>query len=278
MHTEIVNLYDYFDREAPRHSNGKLHCYWVDTPAQVCPHRAKPAILILPGGGYHHLSHREHEPVALHMLYRGFQAFVLEYAVAPARFPLALQEAAMAMAYIRQNSARYGLTGQVAAMGFSAGGHLCGTLGTLYDAPEVSQIAPAEAIRPDALGLCYPVAVSWGNTHQGSFLNLCGEDQALRSRLSLDALARPDMPPVFLWHSRSDESVPCRNSLELARALEEKNVPFAMHIYRLGSHGVSTADVHAYPQGDMAPVSQELPGWVDSMALFFRENGIAIRD
>jgi hypothetical protein len=89
----------------------------------------------------------------------------------------------------------------VAAIGFSAGGHLCGTLGTMYDASEVADIAPAEMIRPAAIGLCYPVAVSWGDTHADSFINLTNNDEKLIERLSIDKLVRADMPPAFIWHT-----------------------------------------------------------------------------
>ncbi len=278
MHTKVVNLYDHYSLPAPRDALGRLNCYWTDTPAQVSENRRKPAVLVLPGGGYNHLSHREHEPVALKMLAWGFQVFVLEYSVLPLRFPVALQEAAMAMRYIRENQAAYGLSDKVAAMGFSAGGHLCGTLGTMYDSAEVAHIAPASVIRPDALGLCYPVAVSHGRTHEGSFLCLCGEDRSLWQRLSLDALVRADMPPVFLWHTRGDETVPCRNSILLAAALEEHGVDFSLRIYRQGSHGLATADFLSYTPETQPQVSPDVPGWLNSMVLFFREKGLWLED
>ncbi len=278
MHTKALDLYEHYGLEAPEGAVGRLNCYWTETPAQVSENRRKPAILVFPGGGYHHTSHREHESVALKLLARGFQVFVLEYSVAPLRFPVALREAALAMRYIRQSRAAYGLSDKVAAMGFSAGGHLCGCLGTLFDSHEVADIAPAEVLRPDALGLCYPVAVSHGRTHGGSFDNLCGDNMALRSRLSLDALARADMPPAFLWHTRSDESVPCRNSILLATAMEEQGVDFSLRIYRQGSHGLSTADLLSYTPETLPAISPDVPGWMDSMALFFREKGIFPRD
>ena len=160
-------------------------------------------------------------------------------------------------------------------MGFSAGGHLCGTLGTLYDGAEVADIGGSAEIRPDVLGLCYPVAVSWGRTHEGSFRNLTMGDETLRRRLSLEKLVRPDMPPVFLWHTRHDASVPCRNSLILAQALEEQEIPFAMHIYHRGSHGLSVADETAC----MAPDgSWDVPGWVEAMLGFFREFDFCIAE
>lgn len=275
MQLKTVQLYEHYGLAKPADAGGRLDCY-LQQDALGGDQRLRPAVLILPGGGYGHVSLREAEPVALRFLAQGWNAFVLYYSVAPTKFPVQLQQAAMAMAYIRQNAARLGVDpGMVAAIGFSAGGHLCGTLGTLFDAPEVAHIGPAALLRPDALGLCYPVAVSWGDTHQGSFNNLCGSDVALRSRLSLDALVRPDMPPVFLWHTRDDGSVPCRNSLILASALQEAGVDFAMHIYRHGPHGLSTADAQVYPASALPVVSPDIPQWPERMLGFFKEIGFS---
>ena len=274
MRIKTVQLYEYMDMPKPMDNGGVLDCYLQQDAATDTP-RLRPAVLILPGGGYGHVSDREGEPVALRFLVQGYQAFVLHYSVAPLRFPVQLRQAAMAMAYIRQNAAALAVDpGKVAAIGFSAGGHLCGLLGTMYDAPEVADLGETHLLRPDALGLCYPVAVSWGDTHAGSFDNLCGEDLALRSRLSLDALVRPDMPPVFLWHTREDAAVPCRNSLILANTLQQAGVDFAMHLYRHGPHGLSTADVQVYPAGQVPQVSPELPHWPEEMMGFFREVGV----
>lgn len=279
MNMEFVDLYQHFGVCKASEARGKLSCWVVSTSEKVSLRRKKPAILILPGGAYRWTSPRESEPVALRFAARGYAAFVLEYTCAPAAFPVALREAAMAMRYIRENAERYEVDPHmVAATGFSAGGHLCGTLGTLYDAPEVSDIAPAQVVRPDALGLCYPVAVSWGRTHADSFHNISGGDGALRERLSLDRLVRADMPPVFLWHTRNDASVPCRNSIVLAEALEEAGVDFALHIYRRGQHGLSTADEMAYPAGGVPEISWDVPGWLDAEIRFFADCGLKIHD
>ena len=274
MQQKLVDLYECVGLDRPEDGAGYLSCYIQLTPASISPSRLRPAVLVIPGGGYGHVSPREAEPVALRFLAKGYSAFVLEYSVAPVKYPAQLQEAAMAMSYIRQHAMEFEINpGMVAAIGFSAGGHLCGTLGTLFDAPEVAHIGPASLLRPDALGLSYPVAVSWGDTHEGTFDNLCGVDVALRSRLSLDRLARADMPPVFLWHTRDDEAVPCRNSLIMANALQEAGVAFAMRIYRHGPHGLSTADAQAYPAGAVPQVSPGLPHWPEEMMDFFREIG-----
>lgn len=274
-----VDLYDHFSREKCTDDGGMLTCYVHETPDAVSISRRRPGILILPGGGYGHVSQREGEPIALRFVSMGYNAFVLRYSIAPHRFPVALREAAMAMAYIRQNADAMETDGaMVAAIGFSAGGHLCGCLGTMFDAAEVADIAPGRLIRPDALGLCYSVCVSHANTHQRSFVNLCGDDMLLRNRLSLDALARADMPPVYLWHTRNDETVPCRNSLVLAQRLQELDVDFTLHLYRTGRHGLSTADHQVYAADCVPVMSPDVPGWMDSMAQFFSEIGFHITD
>ena len=279
MDVKIVNLYQYFDLPAPENASGKLTCYKIPTPESVSTRRSRPAVLILPGGGYNHTSPREAEPVALRFAARGYVPFVLHYAVAPCRFPTALREAAMAMRFIRQQAEIFEVNpDMVAAIGFSAGGHLCGTLGTLWDCRELADIGPGTLLRPDALGLCYPVAVAWGNTHEGSFRDLCGGDEDLRQRLSLEKLVRPDMPRVFLWHTRDDGTVPVRNSLILAQALDEAGVDFAMRIFRHGRHGLSTADEMVYPVNAVPGSSPGLTGWPEEMMGFFGEIGFKITD
>lgn len=279
MELKTVDLYKALSIIPAENAGAQLRCYVQRTSGQIASRRLSPAVLIIPGGGYNHVSEREAEPVALRFVARGWSAFVLTYSVATVRFPTALREAAMAMRWIRENAEQLDVApNMVAAMGFSAGGHLCGTLGTLFDCPEVADIAPARVLRPDALGLCYPVAVSWGRTHEGSFRYLCGDDEQLRQRLSLDALVRPDMPPVFLWHTRDDETVPVRNSLVLAERLEEAGIDFAMHIYRRGSHGLSTADTQAYPMEGVPAISWDVPGWLEAEIRFFEEIGMKSQD
>jgi len=132
--------------------------------------------------------------------------------------------------------------------------------------------------RPDALALCYPVAVSWGKTHDGSFQNLTGDDRSLRERLSLDRLVRTDMPPVYLWHTVEDSAVPVRNSLVLATALNEADIPLAMNIYYRGQHGLSLANEQVYETGNVPPHTKSVETWVDSCTEFFTEMGLTIED
>lgn len=279
MHMEFVDLYQEFDVERPVNGVGRLTAWILKTPDGVSDSRKRPAVLILPGGAYSYTSQREAAPVAMRFLAAGFQAFVLEYTCAPAPYPVALREAAMAMCHIRRNAERYGVdSGMVAATGFSAGGHLCGTLGMLYDAPELNCVGRGAEIRPDALGLCYPVTISHDKTHQESIRNVSGGDPELAKKLSLETLVRPDMPPVFLWHTRDDGSVPLMGTLLLAGAMDAAGVDFALHVYRHGPHGVSTADEMVYKAGQVPDMSWDVPGWIDAEIRFFSESGLKIQD
>lgn len=274
-----VNLYEHFGLPKTEGARGILVCQIPAERLDRYPNRLRPAVLVLPGGGYSNTSEREAEPIALHFMTRGYAAFTLYYTCAPQGFPVALREAAMAMRYIRENAGVFGVVpSTVAAIGFSAGGHLCGTLGTMYDCPEVADIGGASVIRPDALGLCYPVLVEWGRTHQGTFENISMGDTQLRKRLSVEKQVRPDMPPVFLWHTRTDVGVPCRNSIVMAEALEEAGVDFALHIYRKGPHGLSTADVCTYPSYEPPEISRDVKSWLPAMLEFFEDVGFGIVD
>ena len=274
-----VNLYEHFGIAQPENAGGKLRYWHCPTSWEVAQKRKRPAVLIIPGGGYCSNSEREAAPVALRFLAKGYVPFVLNYAVTPHHFPVQLREAAMAMRYIRENAGTLEVDDtMVAAIGFSAGGHLCGTLGTMYDCPAVADIAPAAVIRPDALALCYPVTLGWGPTHGVTMDNISGGDAQLRQRLSLDSRVRPDMPPVYLWHSRDDDLVPCRNSIVLAQKLDDAGVDFSFHLYRHGWHGLSTADNQVYGVDVVPGCSQNLPGWLEECAQFWEETGFRITD
>ena len=210
---------------------------------------------------------------------KGYSTFVLDYSCEPLSFPTPLREAVMAMNYLRQNAEEMSIHPEkIAAMGFSAGGHLCGMLGTMFDCEEVADLANGTAAKPNALALCYPVAIAWGNTHDNTFRRISNGDPALRQRLSLDNLVRPDMPPVFLWHTRTDQAVPVRNSLILAEKLDEAGIPFAMNIYGKGQHGLSMGDATVYPANGIPSHSESVSGWVTDCIRFFEEQNIAISD
>ena len=209
------------------------------------PTRKRPAMLVIAGGGYGCVSPREKECIALAYVAQGFAAFTLEYSVAPIRFPAQLIEGAMAMAYIRENSDKFGVKpDKVAAIGFSAGGHLTGMLATLFDHAAVKAVLKEKSalVRPDAVILSYPVITSGEKAHRGSFDNLCGQDNAkLQAELSLENAVTENSSPAFIWATVNDELVPSENSLYMALAYKKAGVPFELHIFENGVHGLSLA-------------------------------------
>lgn len=202
-----------------------------------------PAVLILPGGGYHHLAgNYEGGDLARFFNSHGIAAFVLHYRVAPHRHPAPLEDAAAAMRTLRANAADYRIDpARIAVLGFSAGGHLAATLSNLHHT--VSGEHPHVSARPDAAILCYPVITFGEYRHDGSLRNLLGSDPdpALRDQLSMENAVTPDTPPTFLWHTVEDPAVPVENALLYAAACRRHNVPFALHIFPKGRHGLGMA-------------------------------------
>ena len=209
---------------------------------------AKPlgAVLVIPGGGYGGRADHEREPIARFFNSAGFHAFVLDYRVSPNRHPAPLMDAARAVRLIRHHAAEWNVRpDKIAILGFSAGGHLAGSLSVFFDKGDPTSPDPVERLssRPDNVILCYPVISSGEFGHKGSFDNLLGENATAeeRARMSLELHVRPDTPPTFLWHTASDEGVPVENSLMMARALHEKGVSFELHVYPEGPHGMGLA-------------------------------------
>lgn len=207
----------------------------------------RPCLLICPGGGYGFCSEREGEPIALHFLTEGFNVFVLKYSTEPHRFPSQLREVAAALELIYRFSDLWNCdTKKIAIMGFSAGGHLAAHYSTMYDCKEVREVFP-DSKKVNGSILCYPVITADEKyRHEGSFVNLLGHkpDSDEEKYFSCDRLVTENTPPAFLWHTTEDTCVPVMNSLLYAKALTENGVPYELHIYPFGGHGLSTCDKH----------------------------------
>lgn len=223
----------------------KLHTYILDNSIEMQPFRRRPAVLICPGGGYEFTSFREGEHIAIRMNALGFNAFILKYSCKPAVFPAAQLELATAVALIRSNAAKWHIDPKrLVVAGFSAGGHLAASLGVFWNQKilyEPLGVRPAR-IRPNGLLLCYPVITSGEHAHEGSFKALLAEKhETLLSTVSLENQVNADTPPTFLWHTFEDSVVPVENSLLFATALRKNKIPFELHIYQRGEHGLSAA-------------------------------------
>src|SRR5690606_23593366 len=118
---------------------------------------------------------------------------------------------------------------KIAVLGFSAGGHLTASLAVFYDGgePDADDPVAQASARPDAVVLCYPVISSGPHGHRGSFDNLLGAEatEAEREKMSLEKHVHSGMPPAFLWSTADDQAVPVENSLMLATAMRQKEIP-----------------------------------------------------
>ncbi len=205
--------------------------------------RQRPAIIICPGGGYSGLTAREGEPLARKYFAACYNVFVLEYSVGEkARDFRPLLQLAATMAHVRRHAEEWGVDpNRIAVCGFSAGGHLAASLGTLHNNERFRSVCPEQGnIRPDAMVLCYPVISAQQPTHRGSIENVSGnapEGSDAWNYWSLENHVDAQTPPAFLWHTASDEVVSVKNSLKLANALTDAKIPFEMHIFPEGNHG-----------------------------------------
>jgi acetyl esterase/lipase len=214
--------------------------------------QGRGAVIVCPGGGYSMRADHEGEPIALWLNSIGIPAFVLRYRVAPYKYPCALSDVQRAVRYVRHHAEQWAINGsKIGVLGFSAGGHLTASSGTLYDLgnPEAEDPIERQSCRPDAIIPCYPViTMNSAYTHEGSRLSLLGNnpEPELLEALSLDNRVTPDTPPTFLWHTADDGAVPVENSLRFAAALSRNKVPFDLHVFEHGRHGMglATEDPH----------------------------------
>ena len=233
----------------------------------------RDAMLIFPGGGYSHCSDREAEPVALAFVSKGFNAFVLRYRVGDEdRYPDQLTDACKALLHIKKNASDYGICpDRVFAIGFSAGGHLAGTLATVDTRPEAYGILGVDKSELTLAGviLSYPVISALMSTHQNSFVRLSGKPYAElndeeRRRLSVETHINSDSPPAFLWHTSEDATVPVCGTLAVAQKYIDLKIPVAVRIYPYGPHGISLAN--KFTSGGKPELEDTVAsGWVDEV-------------
>ena len=195
---------------------GLLTVYLRDCVETMPLAMERPLVLVVPGGGYSHVSAREGDPLPLRQL-------------------------VSAIGLVRQHAAAWHVQpDKIAVCGFSAGGHLA-LSGAVLAVPGLP-----DPPRPNAVILGYPVITAGEYAHRGSFVQLAGEDPAAQQAFSLEDKITPRTPPVFVWHTMEDETVPVENTLLLVSALHRAGVPCEAHLFEKGCHGtsLSTAEVN----------------------------------
>ena len=243
---EKLHLKEYFDFLGENGKDATLEIYLPDNLAEMdWRDKKRPCMIVCPGGGYAYCSQREAEPVALEFLPEGFNCFVLTYSTKPHSFPSQLLEVAAVMELIYKNADKWHCdTEKIAILGFSAGGHLAAFYSNMYACKEVRKYFP-ESKKVNASVLCYPVITGdFAYTHHDSIINVSGHEPSESDKdfFSCEKRVSEDTPPAFLWHTSADASVNVNNSLLYAQALSKYKIPFEMHIYPFGRHGLSTAN------------------------------------
>ena len=234
--------------------------------------KGRDAVLIFPGGGYEMLSvDREGVAVAEAYLERGLNAFVLHYAVGTEyKYPSHLTDASFAIVYIKKHAEEFGINpDRIFTVGFSAGGHLSGSMAVLHKDPEVLSYLGIEKgdNKPCGSILAYPVVSAKVATHEGSFERLAGKsfDEITpeeRDKLSLEANVDEDSAPVFIWHTSEDPGVPMLGSLRLTEAYYSIGRAVSLHVYPYGPHGIALANERTSCENVdwIQPLAE---GWVD---------------
>lgn len=179
----------------------------------------RPAVLVIPGGGYDHLSEREADPIALFYAANGYQTFILRYTLKQkGGWPHPLEDYEAAMKLIKDNSEKWLIdTDKIAIVGFSAGGHLaaCGM--------SMSKQKPSAAV------LVYPALLN-------KIVDRCQEGMPYPI-----SYIEKDNCPCFIVAARNDKTVEAQNVLSLMDRLYELDIPFESHVYAYGGHGFGGA-------------------------------------
>lgn len=293
MKSEVVHLYEENEKK-----DVTLTTYVLEDSPELLAGKSRPAILICPGGAYLSCSDREGEPVAMKFASMGYHAFVLRYSVylkkdeafpdlskpVPVRdhclYPAPMRDIAKAMLIIRAHAADWHVdTTRIAVCGFSAGAHNAAMYAANWQSDLISNYfqEEKEAFRPAAAILGYPLSdyIAMNALHasapsfESAFFALSntaflGSPQPSEALLDAASPARhvtASMPPTFLWATSEDAMVPVSQSLTLARSLADAQIPFELHVFENGPHGLSLAT-----QASVQAASQIYPDaakWAD---------------
>lgn len=236
------------------------------------------AMVICPGGGYWGLSDYEYEGAgyARFLSAHGVACFVLRYRLASNQYhhPVMLMDAARAVRLVRSQASKWGVdVERVGIMGSSAGGHLASSLAVHYELANPKVLDPVDSLssRPSLAVLCYPVITAGEYAHRGSIENLLGPGYSagLAEYMSTEKQVDRNTPPCFIWQTFEDEVVPTENALLFACALRKAGVPFDLHIYEKGVHGLALAGERwtstlKMEEKDLHPWSRDLLFWLEA--------------
>ena len=228
--------------------NAYIDCYIpsaLENAGEALAAKKFPCMVVCPGGGYSRTSDREAEPVAMQFVAEGYRAIVIRYSCQPYTFPQQLREVAATIELVYQYAEEWNIdVTRVAIIGFSAGAHLAAQYSNRYDCDEVRELF-TESKPVQASVLCYPVITDEPQyKHASSIRYYLGYEPTEKNEngCANECMVSERTPQTFIWHTAEDKGVLVQNSILYAKALADCNVPFEMHIYPFGEHGLSTVD------------------------------------
>lgn len=263
-----IDLYKAYKLERKDDYKGYLYIYAeTECHSGVYKNELYPAILVIPGGGYNHVSKREGEPIALFYLGMGFVSAYLDY-TCNSEYPRQLIEAMLALKYLKEHSRKLRIRkDRIATIGFSAGGHLAGLLSTLKE--DERSLIDTKSYRPDLCIMSYPVVSSDSlYSHKGSFEVLGMVDN---TKVSIDKRIDTNTPPMFIWTTKEDESVPPINSILLRDALKIYGIENEFVLFEKGRHGLSTVDYRTNSVYQLDSSLEETSRWMNLSIEFLRD-------
>ncbi len=254
---------------------GELTCLIADCPLDgEHPEWRRPALIAVPGGNYDWCYQHEGEPFATCFLGKGFQTFILKYATSGdgVHYPEQLLELACAVDYVKKHAKELHVNpNEVFVEGNSAGGHLVANLAVDYQYARELRGENLDC-RPTAVALSYPVITTkagYAGSHNSLLVGCTeAEKEQYMQRLELDELVTKNTPPAFIWATAEDQLVPAENAMRFASALARNGVPYELHIYPHGWHGLSVCNAEVCGQ---EPYLKKNAQWLDNCADFFRE-------
>ncbi len=252
----------------------------------------RPAVIVCPGGGYTFLSDREAEPIAMKFLAKGYNAFILSYSInEDAKYPNPVFDAARAIYEVRKNAEKWHVDrDKICICGFSAGGHVAAGIGVYWNHDFVKHelgLDNSEDIKPNGLILAYPLADI--GTYTPEYFADKPEliDNGRRCLEALFGTASPtvkqmdsvrlyrhvskDTPKTFMWHTYEDGLVAVDNVLDFSKALAKNSVPFEMHVFQNGDHGLACVDKTTNMGYDMGKAARDSI-WFDMALAWLDDN------
>lgn len=279
MITQRIYLKERFPELGQDGCNAYVDCYIpsaVENAGESLRTKKFPSLVVIPGGGYRLTSDREAEPIALQFTAAGYRAFVVRYSCEPHCFPQQLREVAAVMEIIYEHADEWNVdVTRTAIMGFSAGGHLAAQYSNRYDCPEVRELFPeSKPVQASVLG--YAVLTDHPEyKHERTIKNYVGYEPEQRNEKGCDCVSvvSDKTPPTFIWHTIEDKTVPVQNSLLYAKALSDHKIPYEMHIYPCGEHGLAVVNPLVYLEKRDAGVMRAY-NWIEDAKTWLQMIGV----